>query len=352
MRFFRVRLRRVIACSVLGILVFLMDEISAHADTQKNALSSISLVSEPKKEAPLKKESVIKAEKKNSDSLRISLRYKAVAKAGQRSTAPASNCVYEPYVADDTKTAVNTSTKTVFENGVEVLKKRTVAEDDPLRKFGNYVADTYENIAKDGTAKETIREYSSSGKWSIRTCINPDGSETVDILPVGAIDPYVLVAQAIETIAVQPPPVKINDTGLGAQITQRGTVLWVDETYWNRPRNETVSAGPISVTVTLTPRSTTWNMGDGRIHYCGLNDPWNNDFSREPEQYACHHVYETATSKNEPYSIEATTNFAVSAVTNTGQILPVPDLQVTGTTETQVDEIQALVVPTPGQYGE
>ncbi len=150
-------------------------------------------------------------------------------------------------------------------------------------------------------------------------CIDENGQEVVNEIrtydpeePGVAIDPEVLAEQARGQLAVAPPTVELSPKADLNQIVQLRTWMWISN--WE-PDSVTASVPGVSATVTATPASVTWDMGNGDQVVCsGPGTPF--DFSRpEDEQYTdCSYTYRHS-STSQPggvYQVSATMTYDVS----------------------------------------
>src|SRR5437588_771114 len=64
-----------------------------------------------------------------------------------------------------------------------------------------------------------------------------------------------------------PPTVNLNPAATQDQLVELPTWLWIDPNQW-RPVSATATAGPVSSTVTATPKHVVWKMGDGFSVIC------------------------------------------------------------------------------------
>ncbi len=156
-------------------------------------------------------------------------------------------------------------------------------------------------------------------QYYILICTDADGQEVVNEIrefgsPASApvVDPEVLAEQASARLSVAAPAVEMSPkTGLN-QIVQLPTWMWVSN--WE-PDSATASVPGVSATVTATPASVTWDMGNGDQKVCsGPGTPF--DFSRPEEEQStdCSYTYRHS-STGEPggmYQVSATMTYDVS----------------------------------------
>jgi hypothetical protein len=172
------------------------------------------------------------------------------------------------------------------------------AAEDSRTPLGNELkpGDSYGLVCTDETGQEVVNEM---------RVYNP--SE-----PGILVDPEVLAEEARARLSVPAPAVEMSPkTGVN-QIVQLPTWMWV--TNWEAD-SATASVPGVTSTVTATPASVTWDMGNGDQVVCsGPGTPF--DFSRpEEEQSAdCSYTYRHS-STGEPggmYQVSATMTYDVS----------------------------------------
>ncbi len=164
------------------------------------------------------------------------------------------------------------------------------------------------------------REVFEAG-WSqyVIICEDAAGQEVVndirtyDPAPAApAVDPEVLAEQAAARLDVAPPEVQLSPKAGVDQIVQLRTWMWVAN--WE-PDSATASVPSVSATVTATPASVTWDMGNGDEVVCsGPGTPF--DFSRPEEEQStdCSYTYRHS-STSQPggvYQLSATMTYDVS----------------------------------------
>ncbi len=92
------------------------------------------------------------------------------------------------------------------------------------------------------------------------------------------------------------------------------TWLWIDPGAW-QPLSQTASAGPVSATVTATPTSVRWDMGDGAVVTCrGPGTPFDPTRAESAQSTDCSHTYKrsSAGQSGERYTVRVTITYGVS----------------------------------------
>jgi hypothetical protein len=156
-------------------------------------------------------------------------------------------------------------------------------------------------------------------QYYILVCTDADGQEVVnEIREFGspaagpAVDPEVLAEQASAQLNPNPPSIELSPKTDVNQIVRLPTWMWV--TNWE-PDSATASVPGVSATVTATPASVTWDMGNGDQVVCaGPGTPF--DFSRPEEEQStdCSYTYRRS-STSQPgrvYQVSATMSYDVS----------------------------------------
>jgi hypothetical protein len=183
------------------------------------------------------------------------------------------------------------------------------------------------------------RLFSPAGAWYRASC---DG--TVSLVPEGgpATTIEALITQAIDTIDPPDPQLAVTPHH-GKHVVQMPSWLAVEPVYW-QTRTASASAGRVTVTATLTPYETEWDLDNGDIVTCA--NPGTVWRRRMPEdRNTCGYTY-TWPSINPPdntYALAGTVRFAVGYTTNApGTYGPFTPLERTTTQTIQVVEIQSI----------
>ncbi len=151
------------------------------------------------------------------------------------------------------------------------------------------------------------------------TCRDENGQEVVNrtvlydpVDAAPAVDPEVLAEEAAARLAVAAPSIELSPKADVNQIVQLPTWMWVSN--WE-PDSATASVPGVSATVTATPASVTWDMGNGDQVVCsGPGTPY--DFSRPEEAQStdCSYTYRHSSSSQPGgvYQVSATMSYDVS----------------------------------------
>ena len=96
---------------------------------------------------------------------------------------------------------------------------------------------------------------------------------------------------------------------------------WLGVTNW-QPNRATASEGGLTVTVTATPTSVVWNMGDGGSTTCyGPGARYNPSIREENQSTDCSYTYRhsSAGQPDEKYEASATLRHSVSWTASNGE---------------------------------
>jgi hypothetical protein len=159
-----------------------------------------------------------------------------------------------------------------------------------------------------------------------------------------AVAPAVLAQTARRYLPLPPPGIRTSPAA-AVQVVNVPTWLWVDPATWG-PRSATASVPNETATVTATPVSVTWTMGDGRRVVCsGPGTPYTGGDPAAPSP-DCGHVYRRSSAGQAGlrYPVTATTSWRISWVASgvvaaSGTLEP---LARTATTSLRVAEAQTV----------
>lgn len=158
------------------------------------------------------------------------------------------------------------------------------------------------------------------------------------------VDPRALAERAAAALKLPAPLIRTSPTG--DHVTQLPSWLWISAEQW-APRRVAASAGPVTSTVTATPVSVTWDMGNGdRVACDGPGRPYEERFAGIPDATDCRYTYRHS-SANQPgaaYELTATINWDLSwsatGAAGGGDLGTVP---MSASRPVRVSEVQALV---------
>lgn len=125
------------------------------------------------------------------------------------------------------------------------------------------------------------------------------------------IDPAVLAEQARDSLILATPVVRLSPTG--DQIAQLASWLWLDSGW--AEQSASASAGPVTSTVTATPKRVRWAMGNGdEVSCAGPGKPYEPRFAGTPAATNCSYTYQhsSAGEPGDTYPVTATVEYALT----------------------------------------
>jgi hypothetical protein len=200
------------------------------------------------------------------------------------------------------------------------------------------------------------------GAWYLKICgdaANPDDLVTSVIFgdvelvwipaasaPVAAgVSPATLAAQARRFLPLPAPTVRWNPAPNA--FVRVPTWFWIDAASWGS-RTSTVAVPGLSVTVTATPETSTWNPGDGSgpVVCAGPGTPYVSGHEVRGVRPSCAHTYlrSSAGAADERYVASATTTWQVRWRSSTGAAGVLPPFRRTTTWRIRVAEVRTVVV--------
>jgi hypothetical protein len=129
----------------------------------------------------------------------------------------------------------------------------------------------------------------------------------------------------------------------GAQLVGVPTWLWL-EGAWG-PASASASIGAVSSTVTASPVSATWEMGDGTTVTCDAGVPYDPARPADAQASPCRHTFTTASRYAEggTFPVTVTVTYAVSWTATTGAGGPLEGVSRSTTVPVVVQEAQAVI---------
>ena len=187
-------------------------------------------------------------------------------------------------------------------------------------------------------------QFSETGRWLQKVCPGV-GAVAVGgqfIIPEGgAVDVEALAEEALASVSIPGPAIRTSPE-LDRIYVRVPTWLWVDGSWWHGYQ-ATASAGRVTATVTATPRSSSWTLGDGSTVRCdGPGIAWNPGLPEDVT--SCAHTYTTSSAgrPGDKFSLSAAVQLDVSWTSNIGQGGTLPAISRTSTQPIVVGEIQAV----------
>ena len=103
-----------------------------------------------------------------------------------------------------------------------------------------------------------------------------------------------MALQARASIGISPPTIRTSPEAGGRLYVRVPTWLWVDGGWWHAYQ-ATASAGRVTATVTATPVTATWGLGDGAVVSCsGPGVAWRPGLPEDATD--CAHTYTTSSA--------------------------------------------------------
>lgn len=149
------------------------------------------------------------------------------------------------------------------------------------------------------------------------------------------------IASDISTRVIPLPGVQTSPPAGADQLVNLPTWLWVDD--WN-PVSTSASEAGLTVTVTATPASVTWDMGPGQVE-CGAGVAWNPGLREEQQSSDCTYTY-TRSSYDQPdlkYFASATMRWDVTWTASNGESGGLGQSERTTAFRMRVAEGQAVI---------
>lgn len=160
-------------------------------------------------------------------------------------------------------------------------------------------------------------------------------------------DPGELADEALERTPLPEPAISMSPRPEIPQLVNLPTFLWIPAEQW-RPFTASATAGPVTSTVTATPKRVIWDMGQGDQVVCaGPGLPYDPNLSDEDNPSTCRFTYRRS-SGNQPgrtFTVTATmewdTTWTVTGAAGGGGL---GTLRRSSSTDVIVAELHALNV--------
>ena len=157
--------------------------------------------------------------------------------------------------------------------------------------------------------------------------------------PLGQLDvPARAAEEARKLLVIAPPTVRLSPPSGAAQLVGVSTWLWVADPW--APIHASATLGGVTATVTATPRSVTWDAGDGTTVTChGPGTPYDTARSPATQHSDCTITFQRRGAR----SLSATVTYDTGWTATTGDAEPLD--AVTRSTAVPIDvvEAQALI---------
>jgi len=155
--------------------------------------------------------------------------------------------------------------------------------------------------------------HTEPGNWYVKRCFGPNGIEFDNELVWIPSDPAALAQQARESLRLPLPDVHTSPDSSGDQLVGVATWLWVSGAW--STQSATAAVPGVSVTVTATPVSVVWAMGDGgQVVRNGPGRPYDATKPSDEQSTDCSYTYKRS-SAGQPggvYPVTATITWSVA----------------------------------------
>lgn len=160
-------------------------------------------------------------------------------------------------------------------------------------------------------------------------------------------DPGDLAEEALERTPLPEPAIAMAPRPEIPQLVNLPTFLWIPGEQW-KPFAASANAGPVTSTVTATPKRVIWDMGQGdRVVCAGPGLPYDPNLSDEDNPSTCRFTYRRS-SANQPgrtFTVTATMEWDTTwTVTGTAGGGGLGTLRRSSSTDVTVAELHALNV--------
>lgn len=154
---------------------------------------------------------------------------------------------------------------------------------------------------------------SAPGRWYTVACDGQPPPGGVSYVFISTVDPAVLAEQAKRALPLTAPDVQTSPSAEDDQLVGVPTWLWVGDAW--APLTATASLPGVSVTVTATPESVVWDMGNGDRVVCrGGGTAYDPNRPDGEQSTDCSYTYDRASGHQpgERYRVTATMTWQVS----------------------------------------
>jgi hypothetical protein len=154
----------------------------------------------------------------------------------------------------------------------------------------------------------------------------------------GIDDPAQAAANAVKQLRLDAPTIGLSPPVGVVQLVGVSTWLWIADPW--RPAHASATLEGVTSTVTATPVSVTWQLGDGTTMTCaGPGTPYDPGRSADEQHSDCSMLFEVAGS----YALTGTVTYRTSWVATTGETGALAAVTRTSTVPVVVEEAQALI---------
>ncbi|MDQ6839167.1 MAG: hypothetical protein M3137_12765 [Actinomycetota bacterium] len=216
---------------------------------------------------------------------------------------------------------------------------------------------SYEPVPPDLLDDEQKAQAANGGGWYYIFCggaVQGHGPGSNGIVahffPAGSpggppVDPAALAQQALQHTPLPTPQIGMAPDPSIPQLVNLATFLWIPAGQW-QPQTASASAGGVTSTVTATPESVTWNMGQGGSVTCdGPGAPYDPSLPDAAQPSDCKFTYPASSARAPGQTFTVTATVKWHATWTASGAVGGGDLgisQRSSSTAVRVAELQAL----------
>lgn len=164
--------------------------------------------------------------------------------------------------------------------------------------------------------------------------------------PAPAVDPRVVAIQALDSLALPVPQIRLNPVPPKDQLVNLATWMWLEPSSWGA-RSASASVPGVTVSVTAQPERTIWSLGNGDHVVCnGPGTPYDNTKPEAAQRSDCTYTYRRSSAGQplERYIITATVEWSATwSVAGAPGGGTLPGIARSASVPVRVAEIQSLI---------
>ena len=172
-------------------------------------------------------------------------------------------------------------------------------------------------------------------------------ADLVPLAPVPVVDPRVLAVQALRSLSLPAPDIRLSPPPPKDQLVNLATWMWVEPGTWGA-RSTSVSVPGVTVSVSAQPQRVVWTMGNGDSLACnGPGTPYDTTKPETAQRSDCTYTYRrsSAGQPHERYLLSATVEWrATWSVVGAPGGGALPGIRRSASLPVRVAEIQSLII--------